>query len=197
MIEHSPSAERNRHDILPVLAEILADTGQVLEVPCGTGQHAVHFAEALKGLRWQPADVDPVALRSTQLRSEESALPNLAPPIRLDVCDSQWPLSELDGIICINLLHIAPWGACVGLMRGAQQCLRSGGLLYLYGAYLQKGKKTAPSNLDFDASLRERNSEWGVRLLEEVVAVAEEHQLHLREVREMPNNNLSVIFVRE
>ncbi|MHC5063344.1 MAG: DUF938 domain-containing protein [Planctomycetota bacterium] len=196
MKEHSPSAERNRHDILPLLREILPAKGTVLEIACGSGQHAIHFAAEFPGLSWQPSDIDSVALKSTSAYAAGAELPNLREPIELDVCSEDWPVAEVDAVLAINMLHISPWEACLGLMRGAGRSLVADGKLFLYGAYIQEGVPTKQSNLAFDADLRQRNPAWGLRRLEDVVAAAEEQSLRLREVRPMPNNNLSVIFER-
>ncbi len=197
MKEHSPSAERNRHEILPVLREVLPTEGRVLEIACGSGQHAIHFAAEFPGLSWQPSDIDPIALKSSHAYVAEANLPNLHEPIELNVCSEDWQVTELDAVLAINMLHISPWEACLGLMQGAARALLPGGKLYLYGAYIQAGVPTMPSNQDFDADLRERNPAWGLRKLEDVVAVASDQGLHIREARPMPNNNLSLIFDRD
>ena len=160
----------------------------------GTGQHATAFAAAFSNLVWQPSDPDPGALASIAAWSE--GVPNIRPPLRLDASDADWPLARADAILCINMVHISPWSATEGLMRGAGRVLPAGAPLYLYGAYRQAGVPTAASNEAFDASLRAANPEWGVRDLDEVAAEAEKNGLSLDAVVPMPANNLSVLFRR-
>ena len=190
---HAPATERNRDAILSVLRQELPPSGLVLEVASGSGEHAIHFAAAFPDLDWQPTDPDPEALASIAAWRDEAALPNLRPPLRLDACEG-WPVERADAILCINMVHISPWAATVGLMRGAERLLEAGAPLYLYGAYRQAGVETAPSNEAFDADLRARNPEWGVRALEDVIAEAEGRGLALDTVTPMPANNLSVVF---
>jgi SAM-dependent methyltransferase len=194
MKQHAPSAERNREPLLPVLRELLPSRGTVLEVASGTGQHAVFFARALPGLTWQPTDVDPTARASIEAWRRDEGLPNVNPPLALDASASAWPVESADAIVCINMVHISPWEACQGLMRGAARVLPPGGPLILYGAYFIEGRPTAPSNLAFDASLRERNPAWGVRELGAVTAEARAHGLELDRVIDMPSNNFTVVF---
>jgi SAM-dependent methyltransferase len=195
-VETYPASDRNKAPILEVLRRVLPARGTVLEVASGTGQHVIHFAEALPGLRWQPTEPD-AALRASILeRIEASGLTNVAPPAPLDVRRRPWPVESPDAILCINMIHIAPWDAALALLAEAGALLGEGGLLYLYGPYRRGGQHTAPSNAEFDAGLRQRNPAWGVRDLEEVVRQAGESRLALREVVAMPANNLSVIFAR-
>ncbi len=196
MKDHAPSAERNRHDILPVLTRVLPDRGLLLEIASGTGQHAEHFAPLFPGAQWQPSDRTPEALASIRARVADSAAVNLLDPVELDVTWEQWPIEHADAMVNINMLHISPWAACEGLMAGAQRTLGAGAPLLYYGAFRRHDRPTAPSNLEFSRSLTERNPEWGVRQLEDVVTVAEDHDLQLEEVVDMPNNNCSVIFRR-
>lgn len=195
--QHAPATARNQGPILSVLRNVLPRDGTVLEIASGTGQHAAAFAAAFPGLVWQPSDPDPVARASTAAWAEESGLANLRPPLDIDVCRPEWP-AMIDGpvaaILCINMIHIAPWTACEGLMRGAGKLLQPGGPLYLYGAFRRDGAHTAPSNAEFDRALRAQNPEWGVRDLEAVVACAQSQGLALQETVAMPANNLSVIF---
>lgn len=194
MKHHAPSAERNREPILQVLREVLPPTGTLLEIASGTGQHAVFLASAFPGLTWQPTDVDSEALASIEAWRAEAALPNLRPPLVLDTRAESWPVSAADALLCINMIHIAPWEACQGLMRGAGQVLKPGGSLTLYGPYFVEGRPTAPSNLAFDESLRARNPTWGVRELGAVTAEALRHGLERERVVDMPSNNLTVVF---
>ncbi|HZH16990.1 MAG TPA: DUF938 domain-containing protein [Archangium sp.] len=194
MKQHAPSAERNREPLLLVLRELLPSQGTVLEVASGTGQHAVFFARAFPGLVWQPTDADPVARASIEAWRRDEGLPNVREPLALDASASTWPVEFADAIVCINMIHISPWKACQGLMRGAARVLSPGAPLILYGAYVIEGRPTAPSNLAFDASLRERNPAWGVRELGAVTAEARAHGLELDRVIDMPSNNFTVVF---
>ena len=192
----SPAADRNREPILDVLKRVLPKSGFVLEIAAGSGQHSVHFSRALPMLTWQPSDADPSARASIAAWSESEALPNLMPPVELDVRARPWRVSRADAIVCINMIHISPWAATPALMDGARETLPAGGVLYLYGPYRIDGRHTAPSNAAFDASLRAQNPGWGVRDLAEVAKVADDAGFDLIETVEMPANNLSVIFVR-
>jgi len=192
----APHVARNAGPITDVLRGILPERGRVLEIASGTGEHVVHFARAFPALAWQPSDPDPAALRSIEAWRGDAGLSNLQSPIALDVCADDWSIEGLDAIVCINMVHISPWSATMGLMRGAGRRLDAGAPLYLYGPYLQPGVPTAPSNLEFDSSLRARNPEWGLRRLDEVTALATEHGFGLDRVEPMPANNLSVIFRR-
>jgi SAM-dependent methyltransferase len=194
MKRYAPSAERNREPLLPVLREVLPSRGTVLEVASGTGQHAVFFAHAFPELVWQPTDADPAALESIEAWRQEEGLPNVRAPLALDASASTWPVESADALVCINMVHISPWEACLGLLRGAARVLPPGGPLILYGAYFIEGRPTAPSNLAFDASLRERNPAWGVRELGAVTAQARAHGLELDRVVDMPSNNFTVVF---
>lgn len=188
----SAAAERNKDPILQVLRRVLPSSGLVLEVASGTGQHVEHFARALPGLLWQPSDPDPECRAS--VRGRVKTLGNIRAPLDLDVVKRPWPVARADAIICINMIHIAPWAAAEALVAGAAQVLGPGGLLFLYGPYRRFGRHTAPSNEAFDASLRARDPAWGVRDLEAVVKLAETAGLALEEVVEMPANNLSVVL---
>ena len=194
MKHHAPATERNREPIAAVLREVLPDHGTVLEVASGSGEHALHFARAFPHLLWQPTDADPTALRSVDAWRSAEGLPNLMAPVHLDAASDNWPVGEADAILCINMVHISPWAATEGLMRGSARVLKAGAPLYLYGAYRQQGVETAPSNETFDRSLKARNPEWGVRNLEDVVAEAGRHGLTLERVIPMPANNLSVVL---
>ena len=190
----APHVARNAEPIVGVLRAVLPERGRVLEIASGTGEHAIHFARAFPELVWQPSDPDPAALRSIESWRTEAALANLEPPVALDVRTDHWPIGEVDAILCINMVHISPWSATEGLMRGAERRLRPGAPLYLYGPYLQSGVPTAPSNLEFDASLRARNAEWGLREIDTLVGLAAAHGFALDAIVPMPANNLSVVF---
>ncbi|UCE32102.1 MAG: DUF938 domain-containing protein [Burkholderiales bacterium] len=194
MIRHTPAAERNRQPILEVLAAVLPESGLVLEVASGTGQHVEHFAAALPALQWQPSDPDPDARASIDARIRLAGLDNVRAAIALDVRRTPWPLEAADAIVCINMIHIAPWSAALALLDGAAAVLPPGGVLVLYGPYMRDGVHTAPSNARFDAYLRARDPQWGVRDLREVQAAAAAAGLALDRVLEMPANNLSVVF---
>jgi hypothetical protein len=152
------------------------------------------FARAFPDLIFQPTDPDPLALRSIEAWAAEAEVPNLLPPIELDAGAADWPVKRADAVLCINMVHISPWSATEGLLRGAAGLLARGAPLYLYGPYRQQEIETAPSNESFDLSLKSRNSEWGLRNLEDVVAEAGRNGLTLKGVNQMPANNLSVIF---
>jgi SAM-dependent methyltransferase len=192
----SPAAERNREPIAEVLREVLPAHGTVLEVASGTGEHIVHFADAFPALRWQPSDPDPEAVTSIEAWAADSRAANLLPPVYLDAASSTWPVDAADAVLCINMVHISPWGATQGLMRGAARLLAPGAPLVLYGPYRRAGVATAASNEAFDASLRSRNPEWGLRDLDTVTAEAAARGLDLHRVHEMPANNLIVVLRR-
>jgi SAM-dependent methyltransferase len=190
----SPSADRNKGPILEVLERILPPGGMVLEIASGTGQHAVHFARALTRLTWQPSDVEGECLRSISAWLAACRLPNVRQPIALDVRALPWPVAEVDAVVCVNLLHIAPWPVVPALFAGARAALRGPGPVYLYGPYSIEGRHTAPSNEAFDRVLRAHDPEWGVRDLAEVARVAAVEGFDLSETVGMPANNLSVVF---
>jgi hypothetical protein len=194
---YAPAVARNREPILAVLSRVLPATGLVLEVASGSGEHAAFFAAALPLLTWQPSDADPRARASIAAFRDAGAPPNLLPPVALDAsAAAEWPVVGAAAVVCINMIHIAPWSACEGLMAGAARILPLGGVLYLYGPYKEEGRHTAPSNAAFDADLRARDPRWGVRDLAEVIALARRHGLAHRETVAMPANNRSVVFRR-
>jgi len=192
----APATERNRAPILAVLRRILPASGTVLEIASGTGEHAVYFADALPGLQWQPSDPDAEARASIAAWREASGLGNIAAPLALDVTQPAWPIAEAAAVLAINMVHIAPWAATLGLLAGAARLLPGDAPLCLYGPYRRDGHAFAPSNQAFDDSLRRRDPAWGVRRLEDVLEVAERAGFALAEVIEMPANNLSVVFRR-
>ena len=191
---HAPATARNREPIREVLARELPPRGTVLEIASGSGEHAVHFAGAFPDVSWQPSDVSEAALASIAAWRAEAQLPNLSPPIALDVTAETWPVARADAIVCINLLHISPWEATLGLFAGAARVLATGALLYLYGPYRLGGACLAPSNMDFDRGLRDRDPRWGVRDVDDLVIAARAHGFALREVVAMPANNHSLVF---
>ncbi len=191
-----PSAQRNCAPIGDVLASQLPPAGQVLEVASGSGEHAIAFARRFPRLTWQPTDQDPRALESILAWQQDAELANLLPPLRLDVLEP-WPVQGgVDAVLCVNMIHISPWDCTRGLLRGAARLLPPGGLLYLYGPFNVDGRFTAPSNEQFDASLRARDPAWGLRDVSQVAAEAELRGLALGETVQMPANNLSLILRR-
>lgn len=190
----APAAARNRDPILAVLHDVLPDHGVVLEIASGTGEHAVHFAAAFPALTFQPSDPDADARAS--IDAWAAGVANIRPALALDASASSWPVDAADAVLCINMIHIAPWSACEGLMRGAAAILPPGAPLVLYGPYRRAGRHTAPSNAAFDADLRARNPAWGVRDLEDVAALAAASGFGPPQVTEMPVNNLVVVFRR-
>jgi len=192
----SAAAERNKDPILRILESVLPKSGRVLEIASGTGQHVCHFAAALPGLQWQPSEPDAASRDAIVTRIRESGLTNVHAPIALDVHAPRWPVGdELDAIVCINMIHISPWSSTAALCTGAARHLRAGGLLLTYGPYLENGAAVR-SNLDFDASLRRRNPQWGLRDVDDVTRVAMSHKLARMQMIRMPANNLSLVFVR-
>lgn len=214
----APAALRNREPIAGVLAEWLPPRGVVLEIASGTGEHAAFFAERFPNLDWQPSDIHPDALASIGAWREQAALPNLRRPISLNAASEDWPLARGDAVLSIkmdsdscddprpaekrgfnvvlnlNMVHISPWSAALGLLDGAARVLKRGGALILYGPWLQAGVETAPSNLAFDQQLRDRDPEWGLRRLEDFDAAASERGFALEQTRAMPANNLMLLF---
>ena len=167
----------------------------MLEIAAGAGEHAVYNAAAFPGLLWRPTDPDPDALVSIAAWRDHVALPNLLAPLQLDAADPDaWPVDRADAVVNINMIHISPWSATEGLMAGAGRILPAGGLLFLYGPYVEPDIETAPSNLAFDHSLKGRNPAWGIRRLDDVAALAARYGLALSERIAMPADNLSLIF---
>ncbi|MGN8097831.1 DUF938 domain-containing protein [Methylobacterium sp. 22177] len=192
----APAVARNRDAILAVLREVLPASGTVLEIASGSGEHAVHVAAALPGVDWLPSDPEPAARRSIAAHALRAGLDNIRPPLALDAAAAAWPVARVDGIVCINMIHIAPWAATAGLMAGAGRVLSERGILFLYGPFREADRPFAESNAAFDACLRGRDPAWGVRDLDAVAAEAARHGLDLIRRVAMPANNLSVIFER-
>jgi cyclopropane fatty-acyl-phospholipid synthase-like methyltransferase len=195
----SPSTARNREPILAVLQRVLARDARVLEIASGSGEHAVFAARALPTLTWQPSDPDPDARASIAAWIESEGLTNVLPPRDIDVRRDLWGVEDqgpFDAIVAINMIHISPWDATLGLLAGASRLLRRGGVLYTYGPYKRGGRHTAPSNEAFDASLKGRDPSWGVRDVADLDSAASNQGLVLREIVEMPANNLSLVFAR-
>jgi SAM-dependent methyltransferase len=192
----SPAVARNRDPILAVLRRHLPARGTVLEIASGTGEHAAYFATHLPHLIWQPTDIDPEALASIEAHRAAATAPNLRPPIELDVTAPAWPIERADAVVSINMIHISPWTSAQGLMSGAERLLAAGGVLNLYGPFKENGEHTAPSNAAFDASLKARDPQWGVRDLGDVRTLADRHGFDFVERVAMPANNLSIVFRR-
>jgi SAM-dependent methyltransferase len=192
----APAVARNKDAITEALARHLPATGLVLEIASGSGEHALHFAAHFPALTFQPTDPDAAALASIAAWRAEAQLANLLPPLALDVMADAWPVPKADAVLCINMIHIAPWEATAELMRGAARVLPRDGVLFLYGPFKQDGQHTAPSNAEFDASLRAQDARWGVRDLEAAAEIASAAGFAAPVVEEMPANNLFVIFRR-
>jgi SAM-dependent methyltransferase len=190
----SPATARNRQPIADVLRDRLPAGAVVLEIASGSGEHAVFLARQLERVTWQPSDVDAEARASVDAWRRAETVEAVLPAVALDAAAEAWPIDRADAVVCINMVHISPWSATLGLLRGAGRILEPGGLLYLYGPYRIDGRPTAPSNESFDASLKARNPQWGLRRLEDVVAAAAAHCLRLEEVIDMPANNISILF---
>ncbi|WP_310487289.1 DUF938 domain-containing protein [Chamaesiphon sp. VAR_69_metabat_338] len=203
---YAPATERNREPILAVLQQVLPPTGTILEISSGTGEHAIFMAPQLAPRDWLPSDPNPDARASIAAWKQFAPCDNMYPPLDLDASSAQWSIESgsvpfgdliqqpIIAIVNINMIHIAPKSAYLGLFAGANRILPIGGILYLYGPFKQGGVHTAPSNAAFDESLRSQNPEWGIRDLAEITAVAQSHNLELQKVYPMPANNLSVVF---
>lgn len=194
--QHAPATLRNREPIAAVLARELPASGSVLEVAAGTGEHAVFFAETFPALTWQPTDPSDEALASIADYRADYAGSNLAAPLRLDAAQPEsWPVTRADAVVCINMVHISPWEATLGLFAGAARVLGTrGGPLVLYGPYIEQGVETAPSNLEFDASLKARNPLWGLREAEALDALAAQHRMARSARYALPANNIILVY---
>ncbi|MEM9137084.1 MAG: DUF938 domain-containing protein [Cyanobacteria bacterium P01_F01_bin.42] len=199
--QQAPAAARNREPILRILRSVIPENSLVLEIASGTGEHGVYFTEQLSSVHWQPSDANLAAIASIRAWRQDSSS-RLLEPLQIDVQSPDWwsqvrlDSAALKAIVNINMIHISPWAATEGLLRGAAALLPQEGILYLYGPYKREGQHTANSNAQFDQSLRLQNPEWGVRNLEDVVALGQQHGLELGPVWEMPANNLSVVLTR-
>ena len=201
--DFSPSADRNKHPILEVLQQYLPSQGSALEIASGTGQHIVWFAQQLPDWTWQPSEVHRGALYNIEVRVAQAGLTNVRDAIQLNVCNAPWfappettdtSLPTFDLVFCANMLHIAPWDACFGLMTGAARHLNENGILVTYGPYFEIGVEATPSNLEFDQSLRQHNPDWGIRQLEEVAQEAARAGLRLSTRHALPANNLLLVW---
>jgi SAM-dependent methyltransferase len=191
---HAPATARNRDPLLAVLRGVLPERGLLLEVASGTGEHAAHLAPHFPALVFQPTDPD--AESRASIDAWAWGIPNIRPALELDAASGTWPVAAADALLCINMIHIAPWAATEGLLRGAARLLAPGAPLILYGPFRRGGRHSAASNEAFDASLRARDPAWGVRDLEQVAALAAAQGFGPAEVTEMPANNLTAVFRR-
>lgn len=192
----SAAADRNKDPILAVLRSVLPTTGKVLEIASGTGQHVCFFAQALPGIHWHPTEPDDASRESIVVRTHEARLTNVAAPVALNVLEAHWPIGEdFDAMLCVNMIHISPWAATHALLSGAARHLSPRGKLILYGPYRENGT-AVPSNLEFDASLKRRNPEWGLRDLEEVERLAAAQGFRREQRVDMPANNLTLVLGR-
>jgi SAM-dependent methyltransferase len=197
--QFSPSAARNCEPIREVLTRVLPKKGIVLEIGSGTGEHAICFAKALTNLVWIPSDPDAASRASIEAWIATEKLANVRAPVAIDVRGAIWGVEDdapFDAMISLNMVHIAPWEAALGLLAGAGRLLRSNGVLFFYGAFMLGGTHTAASNAAFDADLKRREPRWGVRDIDDLVREAAPHGLELRDVEKMPANNLSLVFVK-
>jgi hypothetical protein len=193
--QHAPAALRNREPIAQVLARELPASGTVLEIAAGTGEHAVFFAEAFPALQWQPTDPSAEALASIAAYRAEYAGSNLAAPLLLNAATpNRWSAAQTAAILCINMVHISPWEATLGLFQGAARLLGTGGPLILYGPYIEPGVETAPSNIEFDASLKARNPLWGLREAEALDRLAATHGMRRTARHALPANNIMLVY---
>lgn len=200
MKKNASATTKNRQPILNILQQFIPHQGNILEIASGTGEHSIFFAPHFPQQKWIPSDRASECLASIKAWGEEYPYPNLQSPLTIDVMEENWyfPLQEekIGAIVCINLIHISPWEACVGLWEGAGKLLPKDGIVYLYGAYKVNNQHTAPSNEEFDRYLRNQNPLWGVRNLEDVQEVAHNFGLELIQTISMPSNNFSLIFVK-
>ena len=192
----APAALRNREPIADVLRDWLPNSGLVLEIASGTGEHAVHFARSLPKLEWQPSDANAEALGSIAAWRGEARLPNLREPLAIDAAAEAWPIGHAAAVLSINMVHISPWASALGLVRNAARLLPDGAPLILYGPWLKDDVPTEPSNLLFDADLKRRNPQWGLRRVEDFADAAELAGLQVQEVRAMPANNMMLLLRR-
>jgi len=197
-LQAPPASVRNAGPILDVLTRVLSPPAfagrDILEIAAGSGYHGPIFARALAHLTWQPTDPDAGARASIAAHVAAAGVANLRPPLELDVCAAHWPVAAADAIVCINMIHISPWAATLGLFAGAAQLMPTHGLVVTYGPYSIDGDFQAESNLAFDHSLKARNPAWGIRDVKDVAAVAATHDFHHTETIRMPANNLMLVF---
>tara|TARA_A100001391_G_scaffold181042_1_gene146796 strand:- start:2101 stop:2694 length:594 start_codon:yes stop_codon:yes gene_type:complete len=193
---HAPATARNSEPLAEILAAELPQNGLVLEIASGTGEHAVFMAKRFPALDWQPSDCATDALRSVDAWAQEAGFANLRAAIALDAAALEWPIETADAVLCVNMVHISPWEATVGLFAGAARLLPAGAPLVLYGPFVEDDVETAPSNLAFDESLKARDPAWGLRDVADLDALAEARNLHRTARHEMPANNLVLVYRR-
>jgi len=191
---HAPATLRNRDAIAAVLGHELPVAGLVLEIASGSGEHAAHFAAHFRALDWQPSDPDPAALTSIAAWNAEAGFGNIRAPLMIDAAKADWPVAHADALLCVNMVHISAWAATLGLMAGAGRVLGSDAPLILYGPFVEDQVPTAPSNFEFDTSLRVRDPAWGLRNVRDVSAEAAVQRLRLTRRVEMPANNLMLVY---
>ena len=192
----APAASRNRQPIADVLSEWLPERGLILEVASGTGEHVVHFAERFPALEWQPSDMHEDALNSIRAWRAEAGLANIREPLIIDVSEAGWPIEQADALLSINMVHISPWQAALGLLAGARRILAESAPLILYGPWTSGQVETAASNLAFDAQLKSVDPRWGLRSVEEFTEAAAGRGFRLADQRLMPANNMMLRFLR-
>ena len=194
MKQHAPATLRNRDSISEVLKDWLPETGRVLEIAAGTGEHGVFFATQFPHLEWLPTDGNPDSLPSIEAWRAEAGRPNLLPASCIDVLARPWSVERIGAIFCANMIHISPWKCTEALFTESASLLSPEGKLILYGPYLVEGQKTAPSNVAFDQSLRQRDPSWGIRWLHVVDELAQSVGMTRMEQRTMPANNLMLLY---
>ncbi|MEO9468533.1 DUF938 domain-containing protein [Parasphingorhabdus sp.] len=191
---HAPATLRNRDAIAAVLQDILPEQGTILEIASGTGEHAVYFGQKFPGITIQPSDPDPANCRSIRAWTKREAMTNILPPLPLDALSENWDVSAPAAILCINMIHISPWEATIGLFEKAKQLLQPGAPLFLYGPYFRADVPPAQGNLDFERSLKSRNLQWGIRDVADMDALATKTEFSQHDLIEMPANNISLIY---
>jgi hypothetical protein len=191
---YAPATARNRDPLLQVLKSLLPRTGTILEIASGTGEHACYFAPVFGEAIWQPTDTDESAMASINAHRQADAPANLAPPLHLDVMQAEWPVSAADAVLCVNMVHISPWACCENLFRGCANVLSPGAPLVLYGPFKREGAHTAPSNAEFDQTLRRQNAEWGIRDMGEIAEAGKIRGLALEDPIAMPSNNFCLVL---
>jgi len=195
-----PAAARNRAPILERLAPLFTHVSHVLEIASGSGEHTAHFAPTHPDVTFQPSDIDAAHRASVDAWAAHLGLANVRPALDLDVTADGWwdalpdPAPSL--VYCANMIHIAEWAACEGLLLGAGQVLARGSTLVLYGPFTQADVPTVESNAAFDESLKSRDPSWGLRALEDVDSEADRHGLARDATHAMPANNLLVVYRR-
>ncbi|HAN89123.1 MAG TPA: SAM-dependent methyltransferase [Erythrobacter sp.] len=197
MKRHAPATARNSQPLAEVLARELPASGTVLEIASGSGEHAVFMARRFPALDWQPSDRDAEALASVDAWAAEARLANLRPAIALDAAAPDWPIVSADALLCVNMVHISPWDAAVGLFAGAGRVLGSGAPLVLYGPFVEPDVETAASNHAFDQSLRQRDPAWGLRSTADLDRLAAGHGMTRTARCAMPANNLVLVYRRD